>query len=291
MANLIAPTRLNLGSFHSPPHAFTLIELLSVIAIVAILAALLLPLFSQAKAAGQKNTCLNHLRQFALAWTMYAQDHDDCLVPNAPWNRTNTWVRGWLNWMDPDLPANTNEAYLRDSKLSPYLGASPKIWKCPADRDRAVNGGKIVRRVRSVSMNGWLNPELDWDQVYRPPIYCDPVYSARDAGGKSIQKITALTTPANIFVFHDERRESVNDGCFEVVTQFRAADAMFVDFPGSYHNRRGSFSFADGHVEAKRWLDPRTYNVKATTRNSLRNVASPNNPDLDWLQTHTAQPK
>jgi prepilin-type N-terminal cleavage/methylation domain-containing protein/prepilin-type processing-associated H-X9-DG protein len=288
---LVAATRINSNLYPSYVRAFTLIELLSVLAVAAILAGLLLPAAFKTKALGQRTKCLSNLKQFTLAWMMYHQEHDDRLVPNVPWSDTNSWVRGWINWVDPDLPANTNEVYLRDSKLSPYLGASTEIWKCPADRDQAVNGGKIVRRVRSISMNGWLNPEKDWNLVYCPPIYCAPVYSAPAPGFKSVRRITDIARPANIFVFHDERYESLNDGCFEVAMQYRGRDGLFADFPGSYHNRHGNFSFADGHVTSKRWLDRRTYGSKATSRDSLRSVSSPNNPDLAWLQAHTTEHK
>ncbi len=58
-------------------RGFTLIELLVVIAIVAILAALLFPVFAQAKSAARKTQCLSNVRQLTLAWTMYAGDADE----------------------------------------------------------------------------------------------------------------------------------------------------------------------------------------------------------------------
>src|SRR3989442_14344933 len=63
-------------------HAFTLVELLVVIAIIAILAALLLPALSKAKSKAHSIACLNNLKQLQLAWTMYADDNRDRLVPN-----------------------------------------------------------------------------------------------------------------------------------------------------------------------------------------------------------------
>src|SRR5260370_26669639 len=57
--------------------AFTLIELLVVIAIIAILAAILFPVFAQARAKARQATCLSNQKQIGLAWVMYAQDYDE----------------------------------------------------------------------------------------------------------------------------------------------------------------------------------------------------------------------
>jgi prepilin-type N-terminal cleavage/methylation domain-containing protein/prepilin-type processing-associated H-X9-DG protein len=71
--------------------AFTLIELLVVIAIIAILAAILFPVFAQAKEAAKKTACLSNTKQIAIGWTLYANDYDDGIVPS-------TYVNGPIRY-------------------------------------------------------------------------------------------------------------------------------------------------------------------------------------------------
>jgi len=104
---------------------FTLIELLVVIAIVAILAAMLLPAMSRAKASAMRADCLSHLRQIGLGIQLYAGDHDDTL-PAAP-NVTGTTIQ-------------TNDCGIFYKRLmKSYVGlhsaSSPldKVFACPAD--------------------------------------------------------------------------------------------------------------------------------------------------------------
>jgi prepilin-type processing-associated H-X9-DG protein len=103
--------------------------------------------------------------------------------------------------------------------------------------------------------------------------------------------------PSRTFVFLDERVETLGESVFYLSmdgSPDKPGTTAFFDYPGCAHNGAGSFSFADGHTETKKWLDPRTTPKKLTPSGSgyPAEVPSPNNPDLRWLQdrcTHRIQ--
>jgi prepilin-type N-terminal cleavage/methylation domain-containing protein/prepilin-type processing-associated H-X9-DG protein len=95
-----------------PRRAFTLIELLVVIAIIAILAAILFPVFAQARDKARQAACLSNCKQLGLAWVMYAQDNDET-SPN-PGFLGRIWVKDFGN-----KPSRPDDIYFQDL-IRPY---------------------------------------------------------------------------------------------------------------------------------------------------------------------------
>jgi prepilin-type N-terminal cleavage/methylation domain-containing protein/prepilin-type processing-associated H-X9-DG protein len=264
---------------HRSAAAFTLIELLVVIAIIAILAALLLPALAKAKqqAAGVK--CLSNMKQLTTAWILYAGDYDDLLVTNVPGDNTNSWAAGWLDWSDPTDPGNTNIYNIMSPQglLWPY-SKSLAIYVCPADPSTVNISGVIYPRVRSVSMNERMNGG-EWVSA--------PLDQFNNPG-----KLSAINNPgpANAFVFLDERADSINDAFFVVDLVDTNADAQLGNIPANYHDGSSAISFADGHGEVHKWLDPRS--EPPFLPGSLSSVAPvPNDQDIAWLQQHCSAPQ
>src|SRR5437773_6267440 len=127
-----------------PLPAFTLVELLAVVATIGILASLLLPILGKAKIKAQRTNCSSNLRQLGLAWVMYYNDSNGWLVESYPTN-VDAWVQGNMQI----LAEATNTALIAAGKLFSYQ-RDVRIYRCPADKGVEI-GGKRIASVRSNS--------------------------------------------------------------------------------------------------------------------------------------------
>ncbi len=247
-------------------RGFTLIEVLVVIAIIAVLVALLLPALANGKAQAQRTACASHIRQLSLAWLLHAGDHDDWLVNNHGINETLLRRENWANNMQDLLTSegNTNLAQLTSGPLAPYLSGSTAVFKCPSDKVMAENGP----RIRSYSMNSLVGDPGELTNKFNPQFL-------------QFFRLNDIPNPADIYVFLDEHPDTINDGFF----MNRWEDYIWGNLPGSYHNGAANLSYADGHVESHRWVLDETRRPFGSGSGTFP-ASLPT--DFDWLKERTS---
>lgn len=272
MRPIKVPASLGDSVARAPRIGFTLIELLVVIAIIAVLASLLLPLLGKAKEAGRATQCMNNLRQLQIAWQLYADDHGGRIVPNGEGQTSGkvpdnpSWVGGWLNF-EPNNPDNFNARFLIDSThlygamLGPYA-QNGSIYRCPSDRSTAPVGGQHRLRIRSYSLNLFMNARASKFQQRR-----------------IFRTVESIRHPALTYTFLEQHPTFINDGDF-VPTPVSSA-LLFLDLPAQNHDKRGNLSFADGHMEKRRWRY-----AESPIHLNAGDVAV----DKAWLWEHSSSP-
>ena len=251
-------------------RGFTLIELLVVIAIIAILAAILFPVFARAREKARQSSCTSNLKQMGLAMLMYANDYDESLPPNYAWVPAD-WVPEQGNWF--------TGFFMWDTFLYPYVHMGHKdaadsrgrmtahgIWHCPsgytAMQPHARNYGA------NQGLFGYLNMDpATYGDVWAPskklgdvakPAECfayfdagcyTMAYSYVDAPTPAIFYMPG-TAPANA-----PRWASTSD----------SGNFMDRDWREGRHNGQINVAFVDGHVKSiagaalrghPEWWDP-----------------------------------
>ena len=250
--------------------AFTLIELLVVITIIGVLAGLLLPALHRAKAKAQQVDCLANIRQLQVCWQLYLGDNEDRLPSNETltgngraecYSPSNAWVLGNA-WTD------TTPSNIQAGLLFPY-NQSTKIYKCPADRSTVRDQGRIPR-LRSVSMSMYMNT------------IADP--GSRDCWHRLGEIVDP--PPSTAFVFIDEHEGSIDNSRFYAT---QPGQWRWVDFPSTRHGGASPLSFADGHTEIWKWIEPRTFAISRMSGWIQDALTAPG--DRDLLRVQGAVPK
>ena len=237
----------------APPHGasqrrrgFTLIKLLVVIAIIAILAALLLPALAKAKLKAQSITCVSNLHQLDVAWVMYADDYSGVMVPN--------WILSPLAWIDgtkgdvSTAVGATNLQAIINGLLFRY-NANVGVYQCPT----ALKGPSTapnVRVVRNYSLEGRMGGASDADAAQYGVQSTVWVLGAAYPQYKKMTEIL-LPAPAGAMTFVDESIETVDDGFFAVNDNNHAT--QWQNSPTVRHGKSGVLAFADGHSERWHW--------------------------------------
>jgi prepilin-type N-terminal cleavage/methylation domain-containing protein/prepilin-type processing-associated H-X9-DG protein len=197
-------------------RAFTLIELLVVIAIIAILAAILFPVFAQARAKAYQASCLSNQRQIGTAIQMYAQDNDERLPA------CHSWGLGWT--------PTVKDRYIQQL-TAPYV-KNENIWFCPGvGRERALT--VLDPKIKTYGQNG---TSYIWNHETEVVPYGP--YKGRKSVRVSGLAIAAIPRPAEAPVLWD-------------MPYWNGICKPWTDYAGlqSPHAKGVIATYADGHAK------------------------------------------
>ncbi len=218
-----------------PTQGFTLIELLVVIAIIAILAAILFPVFAQARAKARQTACLSNMKQLGTGLMMYVQDYDETLPGNDPSSGFAAGINQDLGWNGPiraGVPA-TYRNWARD--VQPYI-KNFGIYKCPSSLPRTSFGGG--------------NPPFNECKKTVANCY-DTNYALN--GVMDTRALAAVTAPADIIYLREFSIYSRTAQARPRPNQANKGDGLYVEFNhilyDYIHNEGSNLLYADGHAK------------------------------------------
>nr|CAA9276735.1 hypothetical protein AVDCRST_MAG63-3340 [uncultured Armatimonadetes bacterium] len=210
------------NGFTGAHRAFTLIELLVVIAIIAILAAILFPVFAQAREKARQTSCLSNMKQAALGVKMYNADYDEYFVPSYNINYPgHTGANSWYTWR---------------ALVQPYV-KNRQMFVCPSLQPLANTGFGIPD-------NGVNDTRSNYTASFFGGFTSFEGGGPRDPG---IRHEAMNDRPASVIMLMESR-----NGAAAFHHEVMCGGAGEVD-PGRPHQSRANWAFMDGHAKNLKW--------------------------------------